>query len=127
MKQRTSRVGLYSKVVLAAIAVSLLAFLVKWIPVRTEAKQGLVADIIVVTISHEDQLNCVAMRIAAERLGILKELNNQIEKAGYDDPRDYIWRMPSGECLEILLEILCNKGYEMKFVTDDFIILESPK
>jgi len=122
MSQATWRVGWYSKIILAVIAVGLATLLIRWMPIRIEAKQSIGTDFLVVQTTSKGSLSAKVMKKIAKRLGVWKDISNRSEKVGYEP--DYGLMMVPDLCLEILLEVLCDKGYEIKFATSDFIILE---
>ena len=130
MKPATWRVGLYSKVVLTVIAVSLAGLLVRQLPRGAEAKPEIRRDSRVKVI----ELNVPNLR---SKLGTHLEVEkDQVEKGNIaplltSEERALAQRLyeyPSASFEHLLGGVLWYEyavGYRVKFATDDFIILES--
>lgn len=128
MKQATWRLGLYSKVVLTVIAVSLVGLLVRQLPGKVEAKPEY----------RKPRVEVVALNVPDLRGNLDTHLKYEaiLEKEGkpplIDPERTALAQRISEETRSgpesLLHHVLTYKyamGYRVKFMTDDFIILES--
>ncbi len=127
MRQATWRLGLYSKVVLTIIAVSLVGLLVRQLPKKVEAQRygNIRVGVVQLTVS-----------LLRNELQVYLEQDKEREKEGrlpLLDPglkalAQRIFDYPGSDIKQLLDSVLVYKyalGYRAKLMTADFIILES--
>ena len=110
------QVGWYSKIVLTVIAVSLLGLLMKPV-LNVTAKSKTQTEYVVMETNYQ------GLAEAAIRLGISSEISDKAERM--KQRLGVVQDLGRGVFFEWMLEDLYAKGYRIKFITDDFVILEA--
>lgn len=128
MKQATWKVGWYSRVILTIIAVSLVGLLVRQLPKKVEAQRSRSMRVDVVKIDVIDLRTSLMIYLEQE-----KKLEREGELPIIPDRRmrDLAQRTYDhygSNVRQLLTHVLAYKyalDYRVKFMNDDFIILEA--
>ena len=123
MKSATWGVGLYSKVVLTVIAVCLVGLLVRQLPEKVEANPASYGTSGVTVLSRDyislRNMLQIHLKLDKER-PILLPSQRDLAQEIFDNPY-----AGYEQILHFVLVFKYAMGDRVKFVTDDFIILES--
>lgn len=122
MKQTTWRIGWYSKIVLTVIAVSLVGLLVRQLPEKVEAEpEWRTPGVTVLSTDYTSLRGVLGVRLKLEKeKPILSRPQRDLAQMVFDNPY-----APDEQVLEYVLVFDYARGYRVKFMTDDFIILEA--
>ena len=123
MKQTTWRMGLYGKVVLTIIAVSLVGLLVRQVPRKVRAKpQYTNARVGVLCTDYTSLRSDLEIRVNYDKEHPLITLDlgdRELARKALERPYTAYKTI-----LQYVLAYQYALGYRVKFVTEDFIILE---
>ena len=122
MRQATWRVGLYAKVVLMVIAVSLVGLLARQLPKKMEARAEGTANVRVLAMHHDSLRGLLEELVTYEKKkgSILDQRARKLAKKALEDPS-----ISSRSVLEWVLTYEYALGYRVKCMTNEFIILEA--